>query len=117
MSLAERVVVLCGPERMLLEDLCVFCELQKVLFLQATAATSQRQVGGARLMPLLASSISRVSTFVGLRMALQSLKTTFSNNSLAILQLKAETLFDFTDIPTLNNFAHILPEIDFIPGH
>lgn len=96
---------------MLLEDLCDFCELQTVLFVQATAATSQRQVGGARHMPLLTSSISRIRTFGGLRMALKSLKPTVSNNSLAMLQLKAETLFDFAEIPTLNNFASIFPEL------
>ena len=110
-SLSERAVVLCGPERILLEDLFVFCKLQTALFAQATTETARRQLGEARLMPMLASSIRRIGTFVDLRMALQSLKTTVSNNSLEILQLKAKTLFDLAETPAPNNFAHILPKL------
>ena len=104
-SLAKRAVVLCGPERMLLEDLYVFRKLRIALFAEATTATAQKQHGRHRFLAVLASSIGHVSIFMDLRMALQSLKTTVSNNSMAVLEFTTETSFDLGTTPIVNNFT------------
>ena len=107
-SLAKRAVVLCGPERMLLEDLYVFRKLRIALFAEATTATAQKQHGRHRFLAVLASSIGHVSIFMDLRMALQSLKTTVSNNSMAVLEFTTETSFDLGTTPIVNNFSYLL---------